>query len=162
MKRDKTQSHVIVSCHRAGNRVDPRTIRRRCARSLGYLGKTEAEVSILLCDDALIRDLNREYRHLDRPTDVLSFSMSEGEVLEGDSHLLGDIVISVETAARQAAELNRTMTEEVTSLMVHGLLHLLGYDHQLESEEEEMQRLAREVESFVTKRSHSETRSFRP
>jgi probable rRNA maturation factor len=157
MKNDKTQSQVVVSCRRAGKRVDPRTIQRRCARSLDHLGRAEAGVSILLCDDAFIRDLNREYRHLDRPTDVLSFSMSEGEALKGDSHLLGDIAISVETAARQATELNRTITEEITSLMVHGLLHLLGYDHQLKPDEQRMQRLARELESLVIKKGTSET-----
>ena len=94
---------------------------------------------------------------MDRPTDVLSFSMSEGEALKGDSHLLGDIAISVETAARQATELNRTITEEITSLMVHGLLHLLGYDHQLKPDEQRMQRLARELESLVIKKGTSET-----
>lgn len=91
----------------------------------------DTEVSILLTDDRQIRELNRDYREIDAPTDVLSFSQTEGEeVGQGvEDNLLGDVVISVETAERQASEAERSTDEEVDMLLVHGLLHLLGYDH---------------------------------
>ncbi len=80
------------------------------------------EVSILLTDDRGIRGLNRRFRNIDRPTDVLSFPME-------DERLLGDIAISVETAIRQAGDFKVSLEEEMARLVVHGLLHLLGYDH---------------------------------
>ncbi len=90
------------------------------------------EVSILLTNDAGITDLNREYRGIDTPTDVLSFSQVEGEDVSaapGEPVLLGDVVISVETAQRQAMERGCALEDEMEVLLAHGLLHLLGYDH---------------------------------
>ncbi len=81
----------------------------------------EAEISLLLCDDARIQVLNREHRGLDKPTDVLSFA-------QDDPVLLGDIVISLETAARQAKRADWPLESEIVLLAAHGLLHLLGYD----------------------------------
>lgn len=95
------------------------------------------EVSILLTGDETIKILNEQYRGIDEATDVLSFSQHEtDEVFPGvdDENLLGDIVISVETAKRQAQERGIAMDEEIEILLVHGLLHLLGYDH-VESDE---------------------------
>ncbi len=129
---------------------------------LEYLNKSDTKVSILLCDDAFIQKLNKEFRGKNSPTDVLSFSMSEGEVLHGDSSLLGDIVISVETAARQAPPIHHTPTEEVTSLMIHGLLHLLGYSHSTRKDEDKMQQRARELEAVVFKRYKSKLSSTCP
>jgi len=87
----------------------------------------------LLTDDKFIRSLNNKYRGIDKPTDVLSFSLQEGAVkspeVENDK-LLGDIIISVETAQRQANNLNHSMERELTVLLIHGLLHLTGYDHE--------------------------------
>ena len=97
-----------------------------------------AELSILLCDDATIHALNRDYRGKDRPTDVLAFAMSEGEGGGLHPDLLGDVVISLETAARQASERRKTIASEVDFLLAHGLLHLLGYDHQTDEEERRM------------------------
>jgi len=92
-------------------------------------------VSLLLCDDPAIHALNREYRGVDRPTDVLAFSQEEGPAMplgwadEAIPHLLGDVIISVDTARRQAEEAGWSLQEEVEALLAHGLLHLLGYDH---------------------------------
>jgi rRNA maturation RNase YbeY len=86
------------------------------------LGFIDAELSILLTGDPGARELNRKYRAIDRPTDVLSFPM-------GDETLLGSIAISVDTAKRQAKGLNVTLGEELSRLVVHGILHLAGYDH---------------------------------
>jgi probable rRNA maturation factor len=145
---------VVVTCRNSGRKVEPRTLQRRCTRLLRYLGRADARVSVLLCDDAFIQDLNSAYRHKNQPTDVLSFSMSEGETLAGDPSLLGDIVISVETAERQAPGIGHTTTEETTSLMIHGLLHLLGFEHNTAETEKEMQNLARRCESFILKKNH--------
>ena len=141
---------VSVSCRNIRGRIDPRTLRRRLTRVLRYLELDDAEVSCLLCDDSFIHELNRTYRGKDKPTDVLSFSMNEGEVLTGDRRLLGDIVISLDTAERQAAELGRTTQEELISLAVHGLLHLLGYDHISRRDEKVMLAKSTELERLFS------------
>lgn len=87
------------------------------------------EVSFLLTDDKQIHELNREYRGYDKPTDVLAFALTEGDVGPRDTGLLGDVIVSVPTARRQAREAKRPLVDELTMLLAHGLLHLLGYDH---------------------------------
>src|SRR5579864_3747386 len=91
------------------------------------LGKDE--VSIVLTGDRQIRQLNKIYRRKDRPTDVLAFALREGEHGDLAGPLLGDVVMSVPTARRQAAAAGRELLEEITTLLAHGLLHLLGWDH---------------------------------
>ncbi|KNY25741.1 rRNA maturation RNase YbeY [Pseudobacteroides cellulosolvens] len=109
----------------------------------------QSEVSILLVDDEKIREINNEHRHIDKATDVLSFpvvDMHEGEILsnEGDFDLdedlllLGDIIISLETAKSQAAEYGHSFEREIAFLTTHGVFHLLGYDHMEKEEEEKM------------------------
>jgi probable rRNA maturation factor len=97
-------------------------LRAECCRD-------EVEVSLLLTDDTRIHEFNRQYRNIDRPTDVLSFSqVQEGTTPSEASGLLGDIVISVETALRQAEARHKAGEDEMDLLAGHGLLHLLGYD----------------------------------
>jgi len=105
------------------------------------------EISVLLTDDKEIAGLNEEYRDTKGPTDVLSFSQVEGDedfAPDVDEHLLGDVVISVETAKRQAEEAGKSIEEEVDMLLTHGILHLLGYDHAEPEEAEKM--FARQAE----------------
>lgn len=92
---------------------------------------TEAEVSVALVDNEAIRALNLQYRGLDKPTDVLSFSQMEGEELfsPSDVLILGDIVISIEQALLQAESYGHSFKRELAFLLVHGLLHLAGYEH---------------------------------
>lgn len=109
-------------------------IRRCCNAVLTYEGFSEpAEISVTFVDDVRIHELNKEYRNVDKSTDVLSFPLSEnGEYdknLETGACLLGDIVISVETAIRQAEEYGHSLQREIGFLTVHSMLHLLGYDH---------------------------------
>ncbi len=98
------------------------------------------EVSVLLTDDVDIKQLNRDYRGIDAPTDVLAFSMREGEDGDVNPSLLGDLVVSLETAARQASTRDGlggacgNLEIETALLTVHGVLHLLGYDHQTQEE----------------------------
>ncbi len=103
---------------------------------LTALALDDRELSVLLCDDATIRDLNARWRASDRPTDVLAFPLDEGRGARTPA--LGDVVISVETARRQAARAHGTIVDEVTMLLAHGLLHLLGMDHRTVTEERRM------------------------
>jgi probable rRNA maturation factor len=90
----------------------------------------KAVVSVLLVGDRRMREMNRTYRGLDRTTDVLSFSQLEGSLLQHESAELGDIVISPAQAKQQAHERGTTFNQELALLLVHGLLHLIGYDHE--------------------------------
>jgi len=106
---------------------------------LRALALLDAELSVLLCDDAHIHELNRAYRDRDQPTDVLAFAMQEGErLVAAGPLLLGDVVISLPTADRQARERGRRLRREVVELLAHGLLHLLGFDHVSRDQERRM------------------------
>lgn len=104
-------------------------VRVDAAELLARAELSGAELSIVLCDDAFIHALNRQWRGVDASTDVLSFAMGEGELADLNPDILGDVVISLDTAARQAGEYGHSVEEEVRVLLVHGFLHLLGYDH---------------------------------
>ena len=131
---------VLVSRVDVPSRLIPSAaIKRRAERMLEALKLRDAELSILLCDDRTIHALNRTHRRKNKPTDVLAFALREGKPVPGaGGKALGDVVISLDTAARQAEELGRTLWEEVTWLLAHGLLHLLGYDHRTVAEERRM------------------------
>jgi probable rRNA maturation factor len=89
----------------------------------------DREIGILFVDDRQIRDLNERYLKKKRPTNVISFPMAQGEFSEINPQLLGDVVISVETAIKEAQESGLSLEEEIAFLLIHGILHLLGYDH---------------------------------
>ena len=110
--------------------LDLGRIRRAAQRILTELGFLEAELSLLLVDDARIRELNWKHLGRNRPTNVLAFSMREGEFSTLHPQLLGDLVISVETAKRQSNRFGLNEMEMVILLMVHGVLHLIGYEHE--------------------------------
>ena len=114
--------------------VDRRLLRSRAARALQARSRTRSELSIALVDDAAIADLNGRYRGESRATDVLAFSLGEGEYADRGGNLLGDVVIRVETAARQARRAHRGLDAEVARLLIHGMLHLLGHDHETDEE----------------------------
>ena len=95
-----------------------------------FFDASEASISVLLVGDKRMRKLNLEYRSIDRTTDVLSFSQLEGMSINSGTADLGDIVISPVQAARQAADRGVSFEQELTVLLVHGLLHLIGYDHE--------------------------------
>ncbi|MFD1677813.1 rRNA maturation RNase YbeY [Alicyclobacillus fodiniaquatilis] len=106
------------------------------------------EVSVRFVDDATIHELNRTYRAVDRPTDVLSFAMLEGDEsfpIVDEIVMLGDIVVSVDTAKVQADEYGHSLERELAFLLVHGFLHLNGYDHQDDESEREMFGLQEEI-----------------
>jgi probable rRNA maturation factor len=105
-------------------------IRRAAQRLLTELGLLEAELSLLFVNDLQIQALNRRYLRRDKPTNVLAFPMRKGEFPTLHPHLLGDLVISVETAKRQSNRFGLDDMEMVILLMVHGVLHLIGYEHE--------------------------------
>lgn len=112
-------------------------VRTAAQRMLSYLERDEHELSILLTDDGFIRTLNKEHRGKDTPTDVLAFPLDEGDGTPSvlDHALLGDVVISLDTAERQARRRKHELFDEVSFLLAHGILHLVGYDHQTDEEE---------------------------
>jgi probable rRNA maturation factor len=102
------------------------------------LDEKAAEMSVVICDDDFIRTLNRDYRHVDKPTDVLSFPADEELNPEENIPYLGDIIISLPRATQQAIDAKHLLNEEIAMLAVHGVLHLRGYDHGTVEEKEEM------------------------
>lgn len=127
----------------AVSRVD---LRRWAKTILRHLEQTPAELSIALVTDPEIHSLNRQYRQKDKPTDVLSFPLAD-DVCPA---LLGDVVISVDTATRQAHRRGHSLREEIQTLLIHGVLHLLGYDHEVSrSEAIRMRKKEREIKAIV-------------
>jgi probable rRNA maturation factor len=127
----RAEGRGAVGVAMRGRRVPTlaRHVGRAGRRLLAALRLADAELSVLLVSDREIHRLNRAWRGKDRPTDVLSFSQQEGDGA-APSGLLGDVVISVDTARRQAAERGESLRRETERLLIHGVLHLLGYDHE--------------------------------
>lgn len=101
------------------------------------MGSSDAELSLLICDDPEIAQYNGEYLKRQGPTNVIAFPMQEGEFSGICAYLLGDVVISADTALREAKEMGISFDQRFDQLLVHGILHLFGYDHE-KSEEEEL------------------------
>jgi probable rRNA maturation factor len=115
-------------------------ITRRARAMLDAVQMTKAELSIVLTGDNQIQLLNRIYRKKNRPTDVLAFAQRDGTLGRDTSRLLGDIVVSIPTARRQAEARGSDLVSELTMLLAHGLLHLLGWDHATPAEDRRMRR----------------------
>jgi probable rRNA maturation factor len=136
---------VLVSGTVSARGIDRRVLGRKAKIVLEALGLGPFELSLSVVSDAEIRRMNRSWRGKDRPTDVLSFSLLEGKY-GGVSRALGDVVLSLETAKRQARDRGATLVDEVDRLLVHGILHLAGYDHEISPREERrMKRKEREM-----------------
>ncbi len=110
-------------------RPDKRLLRSRTTRLLREIDCASSELSLGLVLDVEIAELNESYRRKKGPTDVLAFSLLEGEGTEYRGTMLGDVVVGIETAARQARKGRRTLDDELARLVIHGTLHLIGYDH---------------------------------
>ncbi len=116
------------------------------------MGYKDSEVNLLVVDDDEITRLNRRYFRRNRPTNVISFPMEGGPAASIPSKILGDVVISAETAERQAKEVGKKPEEEILFLIIHGILHLLGYDHEgREKEKKKMEEKERELYSLLMK-----------
>lgn len=130
-------------------------MRRVLNRILKNLNCADKELSLLFVDDEGIRNINRHFLYRDHPTNVISFSMREGPFGDINPDILGDIVISLETAFRDAREAAVSFHEELDFLMIHGLLHLLGYNHEGASEDEVKQMEEKERELFLPLKNKS-------
>ena len=126
---------ILIQNNQDQHPVDAVQFESQIGQILEKLEETDCELSLLLTDDVEIQELNRTYRDLDKATDVLSFPQDKDAVNETGDTLLGDVVISVETAARQAEEHHLSFNEELILLTIHGILHLLGYDHERSPQE---------------------------
>ena len=125
------------------------------ARKVENLEDTELEFSIIIVDNKRIHEINKQYRNIDRPTDVITFALEDDEsIINGsDNRMLGDIYISLDRAHEQAKEYGHSFKRELSFLAVHGFYHLLGYDHQTEEEEKIMFGKQEEIlEEFNIKR----------
>ncbi|HEV7958092.1 MAG TPA: rRNA maturation RNase YbeY, partial [Acidimicrobiales bacterium] len=115
-------------------------MRRRARAMLDAVKMTSAELSIVLTGDAAIQELNRAYRGKNRPTDVLAFAQRDGPLAYLAGDILGDVVLSVPTARRQARAHGHNLVSELTMLLAHGVLHLLGWDHDTPAKDKRMRR----------------------
>jgi probable rRNA maturation factor len=130
--------------------LDRKEVARRARIVFTALGLGQAELSVVLTGDARIHALNRVYRGKDRPTDVLAFAMREGELGDVGREMLGDVIVSVETARRQAARAGHDVLAEVTMLLVHGTLHLLGWDHETAAKDRKMKQETARLVALAT------------
>jgi probable rRNA maturation factor len=129
--------------------VDGRALVATAKKLLNAAGEPSSSLSLTLVNDAAIRELNREHRGKDKATDVLSFSLVENGSASAE-RLLGDVVISVETARRQASEYDASLQDELYRLLIHGILHVMGHDHERAGERRAMvaaeRRLAKAID----------------
>ena len=142
---------IAIENRQKSQKIRKLLLRKVARRILSVSGCPDAQLSILVLDDAAIRVINRDYLGKDCPTNVISFAMQEGEGLGIQTDLLGDVVISAETAARDAAEAQTSFESELYFLLLHGILHLLGYDHErgTHAEAKRMEEREREVFSLI-------------
>jgi probable rRNA maturation factor len=129
-------------------KVDPRRIKRRLKKILKGLELHKCELSVLFTDDRYIARLNRRFLNREGPTNVLAFPMRDSNQIGFETPMMGDIVISVDAAVRDAHGAGESLDRSIDRLLIHGLLHLLGYDH--ERSEQEAQRMEEETERLLT------------
>jgi probable rRNA maturation factor len=147
---------IQVSVNQSRIKINQERIESAARRILNALGYTESELSVLIVDDAEMAEINREYRQVGHATDVLSFPMLEGEFPDISPEMLGDVVISAETAREISRQTGAPLDSIMDLLLAHGILHLLGYDH--ESSEEKAAAMKRKTEEILSILGHSEAR----
>jgi probable rRNA maturation factor len=145
---------ISIQNRQKKQKVDVGRVRRGLKRLLKELDCEDREISLLLVDDDRIREINKNYLKRDRPTNVISFAMTEGEFGDVHPEILGDIILSVETAARDALIGHLDFMDELEFLLIHGLLHLLGYNHENVGSDEEEKMKTREGELFFRLRHY--------
>ena len=146
---------ISIQNRQKKHKVDAVRIRRDMKWLLKELDCKDREISLLLVDDEQIRDINKIYLNRDCPTNVISFAMREGAFRNVHPEMLGDIVVSVETAARDALIECLDLMDELDFLLIHGLLHILGYDHENSDEGKALKMKNRERELFYRLRNYN-------
>lgn len=134
--------------------IDGRRLRGLILRLLRLAELEDQEISLVFTDDAGIREINRSYLGRDYPTNVIAFAQNEGDSPNPHPQLLGDVVVSVERARDDAREASVPVEEELIFLIIHGILHLLGYDHERDDEKEAERMRKKEVELFQKLRGY--------
>ena len=129
-------------------KIERRKLRGTVSRILKILDYADKEISIVLTDDESIKTLNRQYLGKNKTTNVISFSLREGEYGDINPQILGDVVISLDTAQKDALKNNLSFEEEIDFLLTHGILHLLGYNHENTSRDETIKMKQKEKELF--------------
>jgi probable rRNA maturation factor len=124
---------VLIDNRQNSQPIRIESLRRKAQAVLDALDSPEAELSVVLVDDAFIAELNRQYLQREGPTNVIAFPMQEGRFSEVSPQLLGDVVVSVDTARREAADAGIDFETRLDELLVHGILHLFGYDHETDA-----------------------------
>lgn len=130
MSPKKQAGRILIDSRQNLVKLDRAGLRRDVRKILALLGIPGREVSLLFVDDEGIRKINRDYLRRDRPTNVIAFSLAEGDFGDVNPGVLGDVVISVETAAREARTAGIVLGDAILYLILHGILHLAGYDHE--------------------------------
>ncbi|MDY0362561.1 MAG: rRNA maturation RNase YbeY [Desulforegulaceae bacterium] len=134
------------------SRITNQSLRKKTDLILNALGCSNCEISIVITDDEDIREINKDYRNIDKPTNVLSFPMDDENMVIPGLKILGDIVISEDTAIKEAQDAKITLDQRISQLLIHGILHLLGYDHEIsEEEDEKMTQKSIELLSIIEK-----------
>ncbi|MEW6616147.1 MAG: rRNA maturation RNase YbeY [Thermodesulfobacteriota bacterium] len=144
---------ILIKNQQKKIEISESRIRKTARKILKDLGCPDCEISILMVDDMWIEKINKHYLSRSGPTNVISFPMAEGDFAGINPHVLGDVVISVETAKRQAEESEISMEEMLDFFLIHGILHLLGYDHEGSVAEAQVMR-AKEKELFANTIKH--------
>lgn len=154
MNQQASESRVAVANKQRKVKIDIPRYQAAVAKILELLGVEDRELSVMFVSDRKMRELNRQYRRVDRSTDVISFPMAEGESGEVVGPLLGDMILSLETIARQASEpfeddrpWTGTFRRELALMTIHGICHLLGYDHET-GEDDAREMVSKERELF--------------
>lgn len=145
---------VLIDNQQKKHRIKPKKIQRAARVVLNALGCPDGELSILLVDDSAIAALNLQYLKRSGPTNVIAFPMRAGEFADVTPDLLGDVVISLDTAAQEARVAGISLDQRFQELLVHGILHLFGYDH--ETNESDARRMEEQSTALMVKIAQSD------
>ena len=143
---------ILIDNQQTKHRVQKAKIQKKAQDILDVLDCHECELSLLLVDDARIAELNQAYLQRPGPTNVIAFPMRQGEHNDMHPELLGDVVISMETSAREARKAGLSAERRFDQLLIHGILHLMGYDHiHSQAHAQAMEAKSEELEKLVTR-----------
>lgn len=143
---------VLIDNRQKKVEISLKTVQKTAKVILNALDSPDAELSILIVDDRQIAVFNKEYLNRTGPTNVIAFPMRTGHFAEITPQLLGDVVISVETAANEGRRIGISMEERFSQLLVHGILHLLGYDHEISKQDaHKMEEKSNELLNLINK-----------
>ena len=147
---ERKKMEVLIDNRQNKHKISLKKIRRKARAILNALDSPDVELSILIVDDPKIEVLNKEYFNRHGPTNVIAFPMRTGQFKKITPQLLGDVVISIETAAKEGQIAAISMEERFTQLLVHGILHLIGYDHEkTKKQADKMEKKSNEILKLI-------------